>query len=214
MALNTVSLTYIGLPTLQGPVAPGQIYNNNAPGPLGKTLVGYATLTGSTTSTKTYTINFIDGVQTLGERPVVVQLTSATAPATINGTANQVVYSGVGSMGQFSKGQSVVTAGFTNSGNNGTFTINAVTSSGIQVTNASGVAETNYAATATVTVGPAVQSVFVNFDGRSTGANDAGGDFTSIIPSALTNTGFTANINASITSGSTVSVSVVIYFAS
>src|SRR5271166_4059689 len=146
MAIPAVNLTYIGQPS---PAAAYQIVNNGLGGPLSKTLLGVAqcTLDGAST---TFTLGWIDGVQKIFQgNLVVLALASVTAPATINGVANQAVYSGVGAYGQFRVGQSVTFAGFTNGGNNGAFTITALTSSSIQVTNASSVAETNYASTVT-----------------------------------------------------------------
>jgi len=109
-------------------------------------LVGIATFIGDGAASSA-TLNWIDGSQKPFQTVILLPVLSVTAPATIGGVANQAVYSGVGAYGQLAKGQSVTFAGFTNAGNNGTFTINALTTSTIQVTNASSVAETNPAAT-------------------------------------------------------------------
>lgn len=120
-------------------------------------LLGTATLDGAAVI---FTANFIDGTQKLFQRLLVVNALNITAPATINGVANQAVISGVGAFGALSVGQSVVVAGFANAANNGTFTINAVSTSSIQVTNAASVAESNNpSATVTANLGAKVLSV-------------------------------------------------------
>jgi hypothetical protein len=138
MAIPNVNVQWYG----QTSIAQGQIYGNNASGPQNEVLIGIGTaiLDGALT---TFQLNWIDGVQVPFKTTVVLSLSSVAAPATIGGVANQAVYSGVGAYGQLRVGQSIVIAGFTNAGNNGTFTINALTTSTIQVTNASSVAETN-----------------------------------------------------------------------
>lgn len=203
---------YIGQP-IQG-AAQGQIYNNGTPGPLGSVLsaIGTSTMDGAAT---TIAVNFIDGVQKLSQSTVLVSLQSVTAPATIGGVANQAVYSGVGAFGQLRVGQSVVIAGFTNAGNNSTFTVNAVSTSSIQVTNASSVAETNYAATLTYTIGQRVSAVtasrsLLNFAGTADSANAVAG-VTSV--SAISNTGCTLNLSAAGNAG-TASFLIDVYFAS
>lgn len=145
MAIAAQNLVYLGQPSSSA--APGQQYSNSDPGVLGKQLIGVAQFTGDGATTSA-TVNWIDGVNSIFVVPVFLQLLSVTAPATIGGVVNQSVYSGVGSYGQLRVGQSVTFAGFSNAGNNGTFTINALTTSSIQVTNASSVAETNPAGTA------------------------------------------------------------------
>ncbi len=154
--MNAAGNGYLGVPAIA--VAQGQIYNQGTASSLGSVLTGIGTST-TDNSGAAITLNFIDGTQSLGQYNVVVSLQSATAAATINGVANQVQYSGVGAMGQFKVGQTFVTAGFSNSGNNASSTITAVTSSYVQVTNSGGVAETNYSATGTVTVGRKVVAV-------------------------------------------------------
>lgn len=115
-------------------------------GSASRVLIGLATFIGDGAST-TATLNWIDGVQKPFQTVILAPVLSVTAPATIGGVANQAVYSGVGAYGQLKVGQSVTFAGFSNAGNNGTFTVNALTTSSIQVTNAGSVAETNPAAT-------------------------------------------------------------------
>lgn len=103
-------------------------------------LMGTATLDGAATA---FTANYIDGAQKLFQRIVNISASNVTAPATIGGVANQSIVSGVGAFGALSVGQSVVISGFANAGNNGTFTVNALTTSSIQITNAGAVAESN-----------------------------------------------------------------------
>lgn len=206
MSIPAVNLAYIGL----GPTAQGQIIASNNSGPLAKQLVGYgtATLDGAAT---TFTVNYIDGTQKLAQYPLVLSVQSVTAPATINGTANQSIISGVGSFGQIPVGASITTAGFTNGGNNNTFTVNAVTTTSITVTNASAVAETNYSATLTTTLGAAVRAVQISRAGTST---DTAAATININPSAVSNTGFTANISAAGSNAQLLSFVVEIYLAS
>jgi len=55
--------------------------------------MGIATFVGDGATT-TATVNWIDGVQKIFQRPVVViPVLSVTAPATLGGVANQAVYS-------------------------------------------------------------------------------------------------------------------------
>jgi hypothetical protein len=138
MAIPNVNVSWYG----QSSLAQGQIYGNNATGPQNEALIGIGTavLDGATT---TFQVNFIDGVQSLYKNTAVLSVSSVAAPATIGGVANQAVYSGVGAYGALRVGQSITFAGFTNAANNGTFVINALTTSTVQVTNASSVAETN-----------------------------------------------------------------------
>lgn len=127
----------------QGGAAQGQVYSQGGISGFqsGTVLLqGTAVLDGSST---TFTANFIDGTQKLFQRTVNISAGNVTAPATIGGVANQSIISGVGAFGALTVGQSVTTSGFSNSGNNGTFTVNAVTTSSIQITNSSAVAESN-----------------------------------------------------------------------
>src|SRR5258708_1559734 len=151
--MNVASNGYLGQPVSS--VATGQIYSSGLGSPLTSTLTGIGTSTVDG-ATATIQINFIDGTQKLSQVQVVVPLQSATAAATINGVANQTIYSGIGSFGQFKVGQTFVTAGFANAGNNASSVITAVTTNSVQVTNSGGVAETNFAATGSVTVGQRV----------------------------------------------------------
>ncbi len=156
MAIAAVNLSYLGQPSSP---AQGQIINSGLGGPLAGALVGIGTavLDGAAT---TFTLNWIDGSQKIFQRPqVVIPVLSVTAPATIGGVANQAVYSGVGSFGQLRVGQSVTIAGFATSANNVTATINAVSTSSIQITNASSVAETNPQASVSAQFGAVLPAV-------------------------------------------------------
>ena len=206
------NLTYLGSGgnSPVGSPAQGQVIASNDAGPLAKIQYGYVTLTGDGAAT-TATINFIDGVQKIGQVPVVLPMQSVTAPATLNGVANQAIYSGVGSIGQIPVGASVTFAGFANGGNNGTFTVNAITTTGIQVTNASSVAETNYASTVTFTKGPAVLGVQVSRSGNS--ADTMAASVYPTTPTAVSNVSFTCNFSATLTVN-TITLLVAIIFAS
>lgn len=169
MAIAATPLSYVGQPSS---AAQGQIVNNGLGGPLSEQLLGIATFIGDGAAT-TATVQWIDGTQKIFQRPlVVVSLASATAAATINGVANQTVYSGIGSYGQFRVGQTLVVAGFSNAGNNGSFPITAVSTSSIQVTNSGGVAETNPLASASVSFG-AVLPVALGYRSGVSAANVA-----------------------------------------
>ncbi len=208
MAIAAVNLAYLGQPSV---AAQGQIVNNGLGGPLSETLTGIGTaiLDGSSTS---FTLNWIDGVQKIFQRPlVVIPVLSVTAPATLGGVANQAVYSGVGSFSQFSKGQTITFAGFSNAGNNGAFVINLVSTSSVTVTNASSVAESNPQATGAVSFGavlPAIPQVGANSRVLVSAANvaDTAAVGTTAIMSAVTATGCTVTISAAGTAGQTLSV--------
>jgi len=142
MAIAPANVVWYG-PSL----AQGQVQSQGGlSGSQSRVLTGIATFIGDGAAT-TSTLNWIDGVQKPFQTIQLLPVLSVTAPATIGGVANQAVYSGVGAYGQLKVGQSVTFAGFTNAGNNGTFTINALTTSTIQVTNSGSVVETNPAAT-------------------------------------------------------------------
>jgi hypothetical protein len=215
MAIAAVNMSYIGQPSSP---AQGQIVNSGLGGPLANALVGIgtATLDGAAT---TFTLNWIDGTQKIFQRPqVIVPVLSVTAPATIGGVANQAVYSGVGSYGQFRVGQSITFAGFSTAANNGAFTINALSTSSIQVTNASSVAETNPQASGSVNFGavlPAIpgSSGVTNFRSLVSAANvadTAAGTITALI-SSVSATGCTVTISAAGSNGQTLSVLVPLY---
>lgn len=203
MSIAAVNLSYIGQPSV---AAQGQVVASNDSGPLGKVVVGIGTavLDGAAT---TFTLNWIDGVQKIFQNQVQVPFFAVTAPATIGGVANQAVYSSVGATGQFRVGQSVVIAGFANSGNNGTFTINGVTTTSVTVTNASSVAETNYQASGVVNLGAVLPAVQVTRS-QISAANvaDTAASTTTAVPSAITSTGCTITISAAGSAAQTLSV--------
>src|SRR5882724_6138828 len=154
--MNAAGNGYIGGPATN--VAQGQIYNQSPGGPGGSVITGIGTST--TDGSLSFTLNFIDGTQSLGQYQVLLPLQSVTAGATIGGVANQSIYSGVGSFGQLRVGQTLVVAGFSTAANNGSFVITAVFTSAVQVTNAGpSVAETNFSATGSVTLGRRVAAV-------------------------------------------------------
>lgn len=211
-AAPAINLSYIG----QGPKSSGQLIADQTSGPKAKTLYafGVATNGNTTTAANSAPVNFIDGVQTLG-KTTILQLQSVTAPATINGVANQAIYSSVFGDNLVLVGDSVVIAGFTNSGNNGTFTVNVVSATGITVTNSSSVAETNGAATLSDTTGgtPIWVDAFISGSASDTAADLAVAS-AAFFPSALSNTGFTLNWSALATTARTIHFGAIIAFSS
>lgn len=206
MAIAAANLVYIGQPSAP---AAGQLAAGVSSGPLTKELQGVATFTGDGATT-TATLNFIDGTQKVFQVPqVIVGLFAAAAPATIGGTANQAVYSASGATGQLRVGQSIVIAGFANAGNNGTFTIAALSSSTIQVTNAGSVAETNYQATAAFTGGAVLPIVYATRSGVSAAnvADTAANTITASV-STVTATGCLVTFAPAPANGATASVAV------
>ena len=212
LALNVVHpLSYIG----QGPTGTGQIINSGLGGPLSKQLWAYGTIINDTTASgTTCPIGYIDGVASLGKQ-VVLAFQSVTAPATINGTANQAIYSTVYGASEVPVGASVTFAGFTNSGNNGTFTVNAVSATGITVTNSSSVAETNPAATGVYTVGGVPQLVQV-YLAQGTGDSTAAVILASakaLFATGVTSTGFTLNFPTLTTAAAQITFGAVLNFS-
>lgn len=212
MAIPAVNLVYIGQPAS---AAQGQIFNNGLGGPLSKTAAGVATFIGDGATT-TAVVNWIDGVQKPYVNTVIVPFLSVTAPATIGGVANQAVYSGVGSYGQFRVGQTITFAGFSNAGNNGAFTINAISTSSVQVTNASSVAESNPAATGTVLQGIGLISAQASRAvGTLAGVADTAASTIGITQIAsLTQTSGTVTFSAAPANAATCSVLVELFAAS
>lgn len=212
LALTAVHpLSYIG----QGPTGGGQIINSGLGGPLSKQLWAYGTIINDTTASgTTCPIGYIDGIQSLGKQ-VVLQFQSVTAPATIGGVANQAIYSSVGADSAVPVGASITFAGFTNSGNNGTFTVNAVTATGVQVTNSSSVAETNPAATGVYTVGGIPQLVQV-YLAQGTGDSTAAVALVSakaLYATGVTATGFVLNFPTITTASAQFTFGAVINFS-
>lgn len=206
MAIAAANLAYVGQPSS---AAQGQIINNGLGGPLSEALLGIATFTGDGAST-TATVNWIDGVQKIFQRPlIVVPILSVAAPVTIGGVANQAVYKGVGSYGQFSVGQTVTFAGFSNAGNNGAFVINAVSPSSIQVTNAGSVAESNPQATGAVSFG-AVLPVALGYRSGVSAANvaDTAANTITATINTITATGALVTFSAAPANAATASVAV------
>lgn len=202
MSISAVNLTYVG----QGATAGGQEIANYGPGPLAKEVVGYgtATLDGSSTS---FVVNFIDGNQNLAQTPKILQLLSATAAS-----GGNTILTTSGPATQVALGTSITTAGFTNSANNGTFTVKAVSTNTITVNNGSAVAETNPSATLTYQYGPAILGVSVSRMGAST---DTAAASTTVYPSNnLTNATVTLNISAAGSNAQLLSFLMRIIFAS
>ena len=144
MSITAVNASYFnGMPSGNAG-AQGQIASQGGlTGPQAKGLLGVGTFVLDGSTTTGLTLNFIDGTQKPFQNLVYISASGVTTAATINGVANQSVISGVGSFGALRVGQSITTSGYSNSGNNGTFTVNVVTTSSITVTNSSAVAETN-----------------------------------------------------------------------
>lgn len=221
MAIPAVNVVWYGTGSAgsnaPSPNAQGQLQSQGGlSGPQSKAITGIATFTLDGSTTTGLVANFIDGVQVPFKTSLVVPVLSAAAPATIGGVANQAVYSSGGAIGQLRVGSSVVIAGFTNAGNNGTFTINAITTSTFQVTNASSVAETNPAATVTFQPPWSAQvgGCFVTRSLASAAnvADTAAGTIgVTQPPTTLSSTGVTFSITAAGTNLQTLSVLVQLY---
>lgn len=165
MAISTVNLSYIGQPK---PAAGGQIVANNNQGPLGRTMVGLATIS-LDGATATGTINYIDGIQTFGKTIILpVQSvgvsTGTTASLVLTAVATSsggnAVYTGTitGGAANALVGFQFTVAGFVGASNNGTFIAVASTATTLTLANANAIAETH---AATVQGGIAVyNSVF------------------------------------------------------
>src|ERR1035437_8981709 len=151
MANATVNLAYIGQPK---PAQGGQIIANNNQGPLGRTLVGLATVAlGGDAATGT--INFIDGIQTFGKTIVlpvqsVGASTSTTASLVLTAVAassgGNAVYTGTitgGTANGLVGTQPFTVLGFVNAANNGVFVVIASTATTITLANAVAAAETH-----------------------------------------------------------------------
>jgi hypothetical protein len=211
-AAPSLNLSYIG----NGPTGANQSIAQGTSGPVAKTLYAYGVATNgnTTTAANAAPVGFIDGVQSLG-KTIVLQFQSVGAPASYQGTANQAYYASVQGVGQLQVGQSITFAGFSNSGNNTTATINYVTGSGVYVTNSSSVAETNPAATGTVQVSsvPIFVDVFISGNSADT-AGDLAVAAAAFYPSSLSSTGFTLNWAALATTARTIHFGAIIGFSS
>jgi len=211
MAIATVNASYIGYGGLNPALGPvqGQIAAGQDSGPLAKTLVATAVVTGDSSSTSS-TINLIDGIQKIAQYPITIPFTNVTAPATIGGVANQAVYSGIGATTQLAVGASIVFSGFSNGGNNGTFTINVISTNSVTVTNASSVLEgPNYSAQGLSYKGPVIAAIDIS---RSSVNDTAAAGIGVVGAHGISNTSFTCDYSA--TFSGTMGLVFVIYFAS
>jgi hypothetical protein len=209
-AAPSLNLSYIGI----GPSAGNQIVNNGTGGPVSKTLYAYGIIANgnTTTAANAAPVGFIDGVQGFG-KTIVLAFQSVAAPVTLNGTANQAFYATVAGASQLAVGQSITFTGFTNSANNTTATINTVTATGVYVTNSSAVAETNPAGSGVVQVTniPVFVDVFAAGNSADTTAVATGAG--ALVPSNVTNTGFTLNWTAWSTTAQTLHFGAIIGFS-
>jgi len=212
VAAPSLNLSYVGV----GPSGIGQTVADLTAGPKSKTLYAYGVATNgnTTTAANAAPVGYIDGVQSLG-KTVVLQFQSVDAPVTYQGTANTAFYHSTQADSQLAVGQSITTAGFTNSGNNATNTITFILADRIGVTNASAVAEVNPAGTGSVSVGGVPISVDVFISGNSADtAADLAVASAAFFPSAVSNTGFTLNWAALATTARTIHFGAVIAFSS
>lgn len=209
MSIAAVTPNYFGSPFVNGTI-PSQ---GGISGAQSKALDGIATfiLDGSTTTT--ITVNWIDGTQIPYEAKATISVSNVTAPATIGGVANQSIISGVGAMGQLRVGQSIVTSGFSNSGNNGTFTINAVTTNSIQVTNSSAVLEgPTPAGTLTFNYGSTLATARITRAfANALGVKDTAATTTTISAVVISQTTATFTISAAGSAAQTLSVFVELF---
>jgi hypothetical protein len=216
MAIAAQNIKWFGQPVVTG-IAQGSLPSQGGiSGGQSRSLVGVATFILDGATTTGLVANFIDGVQVPFKTVILLPVLSVTAPATIGGVANQAVYSGVGAYGQLAVGQSVTFAGFANAGNNGTFTINALTTSTIQVTNASSVAETNPAGTVAfnLVTGAAIGGTVVTRSlANASGVADTAAGTIGITqpPTTLSSTGVTFSISAAGSNLQTLSVLVELF---
>lgn len=210
VAAPSTNLSYIGA----GPTGSNQTIADLTTGPKAKTLFGFGVATNgnTTTAANSAPVGFIDGIQSLG-KTITLTFQSVTAPATLNGVANQAIYSTVFGASQIAVGQSVVFSGFANSGNNGTFTVNVVSATGITVTNSSAVAETNSGqGVVTQTAIPIFVDVFLSGNSGDT-AGDLAVASGALFASAVSATGFTLNWAALATTARTLHFGAIIAFS-
>lgn len=207
MAIPAVNLTYIGQPTSP---TQGQVITGNESGPLTKVVAGTATFVGDGASTSAI-LNFIDGVQLLGQAQYNLSLTTVAAAVSGNTT-----YSGGGfsqpvgvSFGKIQVGSSITIQGFSNGANNGTFTVISVTGQSVTVNNASGVVEFNPAGAALITIGGAVIAV----DLSRSGINDTAAAGIGVVGAhSISNKGCTVDFSGSFANASTMGILAVLYF--
>jgi hypothetical protein len=202
MAITQNNLSYVG----GGPSANNQVNSFQAlTGAGAKSLDAFAQLKLDGAAT-TVTLNFIDGVQALGQS-VVLPLASAAAAS-----GGSTVYTTPAGPTFNMVGKSVLIAGFTNSANNGTFTISAVGSGNFTVNNASGVAELNPAATAVVSITSVPAAVIVQ---RTIAPTDTAATSTTVSQTgAFTSVGIPVTISAAGSNAQLLTVYSRIVFAS
>jgi hypothetical protein len=218
MAIAAVNLQYSPGSPLVGQQLQSQ---GGLTGSEAKSLYGIGTAIGDGATTS-FTVNWLDGVQTPFKQTGIIQLQAVTAPATINGVANVAIYSGVGAMGQLRVGQTVTTAGFSNAGNNSTsLVILSLTTNSFNAVNASSVAETNPAGTVTFTLvqGAAGLGALIPMTGGNARAlfgpfnniQDTAATSITAIVSAVTQTGCTITPSSTLGAGVTFSVAFTLY---
>jgi hypothetical protein len=214
MAISAVNATWAG----QTGISTGELLSQGGlTGSAAKALYGVGTFILDGATTTGLTLNFIDGVQVPFKQTGIIQLQSVTAPATINGVANVAIYSGVGAMGQLRVGQSITTAGFSNSGNNSTtLVVLSITTNSFSAVNASSVAETNPAGTASFTLvqgaaGPAAAYLVRSVYGPFNNVLDTAANTIQVTLTAITPTGVTFTISAAGTSLQTLSVAIELF---
>lgn len=210
MAHSVVNLSYIGQPSSP---AGGQIVADQTSGPKARSLYAYGTIVNgsSTFCTETSTtVNFIDGVQAFG-KTFVLPINKVAIDATTNTYAD---YYTVGGALQARVGDSVTVAGCSTSANNGTFTVEAVSSSYIVLNNSSAVAETEVGATAVDNQTNIPVFVDVFYAGNSNDSSTTATASSSFWPSDVTATGFNLFHNSFTTTGVTVTFGAIIAFSS
>jgi hypothetical protein len=138
---------------------------------------------------------------TLANANAIAETHAATAQAGI------AQYNSVFGDGQVQIGDTVVIAGFTNAGNNGTFTVTAVGSSSVTVNNLAAVAETNPAATLSDVQNATPLAVTVNVSGGTQEATA----FVAAAVSTITATGFTYVLSANGTAAKTLNLLTTLY---
>lgn len=202
MAITQNNISWIG----GGPTGGNQVNSYSALSGAGaKSLDGFGQLKLDGTAT-TVTLNFIDGVQGFGQS-VVLRLSavatsvgSAAVYSTFDGPTNNMI------------GKSVVVAGFATSANNGTFTINSIGSGTLTLSNGSAVAESNPAATGSVSISSVPAAVIVS---RSIAGSDTAATSTTVLQTgAVTAIGIPVTISAAGSNAQLLSYAVRVVFAS
>lgn len=215
MPIAAVSPVYFGqsLGSFQNGQIPSQ---GGISGAQSKALDGIATFVLDGATTTALTINYIDGVQVPYVNKVSFSASNVTAPTTIGGVANQSVISGVGAFGALKVGQSITTAGFNNAGNNGTFVVNALTTSSVQITNASAVAEgPTPSGTITYNIGSTLaQARIARSFANASGVVDTAASTTTISAVVYTQTSVSFTISAAGSAGQLLSIFVELFPAS